>query len=138
VGPEGRVVLTEGSEDNAADAGRYLEQAGLGDRVRVEVGDALEIAPRAGGPFDIVFNDIDKHQYPRVPAIAARVLRPGGLLISDNMLWYGKVLAPEPPDDATRGVRDLTRAITGSDEFETVLLPVRDGVSVSAYRPRST
>jgi predicted O-methyltransferase YrrM len=138
VGPEGSVVLTEGSEANADDAMRYLERAGLGDRVRVEVGDALEIAGRVEGPFDIVFNDIDKHQYPRVPAVAVRALRPGGLLISDNMLWYGKVVAQGPPDDSTRGVLDLTRALTESEEFETVVLPVRDGVSVSRYRPRSS
>jgi predicted O-methyltransferase YrrM len=54
------------------------------------------------------------------------------------MLWYGKVAAPGPPDDSTRGVRDLTRTLTESDEFETVVLPVRDGVSVSEYRPRSS
>jgi caffeoyl-CoA O-methyltransferase len=136
VGAGGRVVLTEGSDNNARQARAYLERSGLGERIRVEVGDALEIAERLGEVFDIVFNDVDKEQYARVLPIVARVLRPGGLFISDNMLWYGRVVDPATADGSTRGVLELTRMLRESADFETVLLPVRDGVSVSIYRPR--
>lgn len=135
VGAGGLVVLTEQSRENARQAWSYLERGGFGDRVRVEVGDALEIIERVGGGFDIVFNDVDKERYPEVPDKAAAALRPGGLLICDNMLWYGTVLDPDPEQASTRGVRELTRRLFDSDRFETVLIPIRDGVTVSAYRP---
>jgi predicted O-methyltransferase YrrM len=135
VGPAGQVVLTEGSAERAAEAVEFLERGGMRDRVRVEVGDALELVDRLEGEFDIVFNDIDKEQYPRVPDKAAGALRAGGLLISDNMLWYGTVIEADPPQQSTRAIREMTRMLHENDEFETVLIPLRDGVSVSTYRP---
>jgi predicted O-methyltransferase YrrM len=134
VGPDGQVVLTDTSADQAAEAASFLERGGLLDRVRIEVGDGLEIIDRIGGDFDIVFNDIDKERYPQVLEKAAAALRPGGLLISDNMLWFGTVLDDPPVDDSTRGVKKLTRMLYESDDFRTVLIPLRDGVTVSIYR----
>jgi predicted O-methyltransferase YrrM len=80
-----------------------------------------------------VFNDIDKERYPEVLEPAAAALRPGGLLVSDNMLWFGTVLEPHPTEPSVRGVQELTRRLYASEDFRTVLLPVRDGVSVSIY-----
>jgi caffeoyl-CoA O-methyltransferase len=133
VGPEGLVILTETSSERAAEAESFLSRGGLRDRVRVVVGDGLEVIDRIGGQFDIVFNDIDKERYPEVPEKAAAVLRPGGLLISDNMLWFGTVLDSEAQEASTRGVQELTRKLYESADFQTVLLPLRDGVSVSIY-----
>jgi len=132
--PGGSVILTDRDGRQAAEAASFLERGGYADRVRIEVGDALEIIDRVGGEFDIVFNDIDKAEYPRVLDKAAAALRPGGLLISDNMLWFGAVLDEAPSDPATRGVQELTRLLYASPEFETVLIPLRDGVTVSTYR----
>ena len=132
--PGGTVILTDRDGRQAAEAASFLERGGYTDRVRIEVGDALEILDRVGGEFDIVFNDIDKAEYPRVLDKAAAALRPGGLLISDNMLWFGAVLDEAPSDPATRGVQELTRLLYNSPEFETVLIPLRDGVTVSTYR----
>jgi len=137
VGPDGLVVLSEGSQQRATQAADFLERGGLAQRVRIVVGDALEIIDTAGSDFDIVFNDIDKEDYPHVLDKAAKALRPGGLLISDNMLWYGSVLQAEPPEASARGVKELTRRLYASPDFETVLIPLRDGVSVSFYRPGS-
>jgi predicted O-methyltransferase YrrM len=137
VGPGGQVVLTETAEENANQGLEFLQRGGLADRVRIEVGDALEIIDRIGGEFDIVFNDVDKEQYPLVLEKAAAALRPGGLFVSDNMLWFGTVLDPQPDQDSTRGVKELTRRLYESDEFETVLIPLRDGVTVATYRPQS-
>ncbi len=136
VGPGGHVILTESSSELAERAADFLERAGLADRTRIVVGDALEIADSLGAGFDIVFNDVDKHQYPQVLEKAAAVLRPGGLFISDNMLWFGTVLEKRPQKDSTRGVQELTRLLYASDEFDTVIVPVRDGVSISTYHPR--
>jgi predicted O-methyltransferase YrrM len=131
VGPEGLVVLTEGSPERAREAGGFLARAGLEKRVRIEVGNALEIASRESGPFDLVFNDIDKEDYPKVAGLAARLLRPGGLLVSDNMLWCGRVLGEGPGDAETRGVRELIRLLYAPEPFFTALVPLRDGVTVS-------
>jgi predicted O-methyltransferase YrrM len=136
VGEDGLVVLTEGSAERAAEARGYLERAGLLSRCRIEVGNALEILSEEKGEFDVVFNDIDKHQYGEVYDAARSVLRPGGLLISDNMLWYGKVLDETPPDAATAGVQSLTRKLHESAEFATTLVPLRDGVTVSVRAGR--
>ena len=134
VGPEGLVILTEGSEERAAEAEKFLDRGGFSGRVRVLVGDALVIADRVGGDFDIVFNDIDKQHYPTALPRAAALLRPGGLFISDNMLWFGSVLEPDPQEESTRGVLELTRLLYESEDFDTVMLPVRDGLTVSTYR----
>jgi predicted O-methyltransferase YrrM len=134
VGPGGHVMLTEGSADRAAEATDFLKRGNLLDRVSVKVGNGLEIIERIGGEFDIVFNDIDKQDYPAVLDRAAAALRPGGLLISDNMLWFGSVLEEDPSDASARGVKELTRMLYASEEFETVLIPIRDGVTVSTYR----
>jgi predicted O-methyltransferase YrrM len=64
---------------------------------------------------------------------AAAALRPGGLLISDNMLWFGSVLEREPSDETTRGVKELTRMLYESVDFETALVPLRDGLTISVY-----
>ena len=133
VGPEGLVVLTETSSERAAEAESFLERGGLLDRVRIVVGDGLEVIDRIGGEFDIVFNDIDKERYPLVLEKAAAALRPGGLFISDNMLWFGTVLDDEAKEASTRGVQQLTRMLYGSADFNTVLIPLRDGVTVSIY-----
>ncbi|MFQ5701342.1 MAG: O-methyltransferase, partial [Acidobacteriota bacterium] len=134
-----RVVHTDTSAENSRMAGELLARAGLAERVRFEVGDAREILQRAitrgdGVPFDIVFNDIDKSQYPDVLPLARRALRPGGLLICDNMLWFGRVLRPEPDDAATQGVLALTRSLQTATDFVTTLVPIRDGVTISARR----
>lgn len=133
VGPEGQVVLTDKSAERAAEAAGFLERGGFSERVRIEVGDALETLERIGGEFDVVFNDIDKERYPEVLEPATAALRPGGLLISDNMLWFGSVLEARPAEASARGVKELTRRLFASDDFHTVLLPVRDGVTVSIY-----
>lgn len=144
VGPAGLVVHTEGSEENSRLAREFLSRAGLADRVRFEVGDAREILraemERAGsaGSWDVVFNDIDKEQYPDALPLARRALRPGGVLLCDNMLWFGKVL-PAPgagaPDDETRGILELTRLLREAPDFQTTLVPIRDGVTISLRLP---
>ncbi|MBI1951248.1 MAG: O-methyltransferase [Acidobacteria bacterium] len=129
--PGGRVTLTEGSAENCASARGFLSRAGLMDRAAIEKGDALEILPRHPGPFDIIFCDIDKRDYPRIHPLMKPRLRTGGLFICDNMLWSGRVADPGRQDDDTRGVRELTRLLHADTELTTSVLPLRDGVSIS-------
>jgi predicted O-methyltransferase YrrM len=134
VGSAGEVVLTESSPESADEARAFLDRGGFAERTRVLVGDALELVAELEGPFDIVFNDIDKEEYPLVLDHVRGLLRDGGLFISDNMLWFGTVLEDRPEQASTRGVQELTRQLHAADDFQTVLLPLRDGVTVSTYR----
>jgi caffeoyl-CoA O-methyltransferase len=112
-------------------ARRHLSRLGLGDIVRFHVGEAVAALRRVEGPFDVVFNDIDKDGYPgSLPVIESR-LRPGGVLIVDNALWHGRVCDGADTSPATRGVRELTRVLTTDPGWLTSLLPIRDGLLVA-------
>jgi predicted O-methyltransferase YrrM len=131
VGADGTVVLTEGSAERASEAEAFLTRGGFAGRFTIEVGDGLAIAAAMTGSWDVVFCDIDKHDYPKALAIARRLLRPGGLFITDNMLWNGNVLAPSADDKTTRGVVELTRALYEASDFVTALVPLRDGLTIA-------
>lgn len=131
VGPRGTVLLTEGSNDNALAADELLTRGGFAGRFRIEVGDGLAVAEALAPPFDIVFCDIDKHEYPKALPIARRLLRTGGLFITDNMLWDGKVLNPPADDRVTQGVLELTAALKAAPDFALTLVPIRDGVTIA-------
>ncbi len=121
-----RVVLTEGDPDNVALARRHL--AGLD--CEFHEGDAFETLPRLDGSFDIVFCDVEKADYPRAWKAALPRLRPGGLFITDNTLWSGRVLDREP-DEHTRGVLEYNRLAFSTPGVVSTLIPLRDGVTVS-------
>ena len=122
--------MTEGDPANSKRAMKYLRRARLAARVTPLVGDALGHLERERGTFDVILNDIDKWQYPEVLPVARKKLRKGGLLITDNMLWSGRVLRKRG-DRNTRGIQELTRLLYRAPDFYTTLLPIRDGVTVS-------
>ena len=139
VGPEGKVYYTDGSRANADEARGYFEQAGVQGRVEVTVGDALEALSGRKEQFDILFCDVDKHDYPRVFQMAAAHVRKGGLFIIDNTLWSGRVVyaagnpgMPQPEaDHDTEGVVELNRLLYSSPDWFTTIIPLRDGVAVA-------
>ena len=126
----GMVTCTDLSEENKDLAMSYFNAAGLTASISFTVGDALSFARTLAGPFDIVFNDIDKEQYPNSIEVALRLLRPGGLFITDNVLWDGKVTGSGRADPTTQAIREFNRMITDRRDVQTVFLPVRDGVAV--------
>lgn len=130
-GPKGRVHYTDGDPANAQRAREYFRKAGVAKRIRVDVGDALELLKITPGKFDLIFNDVDKHQYPDALRVAVPKLRRGGLFITDNTLWSGKAARPAAPGDAaTLGVQEFNRLVYASKELYPVLIPLRDGVTV--------
>jgi predicted O-methyltransferase YrrM len=132
VGETGRVVYTDSSKKNAEEARNYFERAGVARQVEIRVGDALEmLSEEKPGSYDIIFNDIDKEDYPRVLPLATGRLRKGGLLIADNALWQGDVADPNADDEITRGVVEFNRLLYASSDFFTTIIPVRDGVAVA-------
>jgi predicted O-methyltransferase YrrM len=99
--------------------------------VNFVVGDGLEVIQGLDGPFDIIFVDIDKEQYPVSLPLTLPRLRPGGLLITDNILWSGRVVVRDPPDASTRAIQEYTRLLYEDPNLHTTVIPLRDGVSVS-------
>jgi predicted O-methyltransferase YrrM len=129
----GKVICTEGSADRIRQGKDFLTRAGLIDRVEFRRGNALERITEGGGPFDIIFCDIDKAAYPDALAIGLPLLSPGGLFIADNVLWSGRVTsASEDPD--TVGIQTFNNTIYSRPELTTTIIPLRDGVSVSIKR----
>ena len=135
IGESGRVVYTDGDQKNADEARGYFQRAEVADRIQVRVGDALELLSEEKGQFDIIFCDIDKDDYPRALRLATPRVRKGGLFVTDNTLWHGRVVAPPGSQAAelptTKAVLEFNRALNSSKEFLTTLLPLRDGVSVA-------
>lgn len=130
-GPKGKVIYTDGDPDKAQRAKEYFRRAGVAKRIEVRVGNALELVKKAPGTFDLIFNDVDKHQYPDALHAALPKLRRGGLFITDNTLWSGKAARPAPPDDLdTQGVQEFNRLVYASKNLYPVLIPLRDGVTV--------
>jgi caffeoyl-CoA O-methyltransferase len=120
-------------EDLSAKARGHLAALGYGDLVRYQVSEAVEALSNATGPFDLIFNDIDKPGYPAsLPVIAAK-LRPGGVLITDNILWSGRIFDDADQSPATQGIREFTRLITTDPAWAVSVVPIRDGLIV-AYR----
>ena len=131
VGPGGYVLYTDGSEENAREAGGYFERMGLMDRIDVRVGDAVTSLESTSGQFDVVFIDIDKDGYPRALEAAAPRVRSGGYLLADNVLWSGKVVDRAVRDEATEGIREFNRRLFARRDFESVIVPRRDGVAIA-------
>ncbi|PYT51901.1 MAG: O-methyltransferase [Acidobacteria bacterium] len=130
-GPKGKVVYTDGDPEKARRARDYFRRAGVAKRIEILVGNALELVKKASGTFDLIFNDVDKHQYPDALHAALPKLRRGGLFITDNTLWSGKAARPALPDDVhTQGVQEFNRLVYASKKLYPVLIPLRDGVTV--------
>jgi predicted O-methyltransferase YrrM len=129
VGEKGEVIYTDSDPQNAREAEGYFKRAGVSKQVHVQVGNSLELIRQPKGNFDVVFNDVDKHWYPEVFKLAVPRVRRGGLFISDNVLWSGRV-ARANPDPWTRRIQEFNRQMYSSQKLFTTILPLRDGIAV--------
>jgi len=128
-GTEAEIYYTDGDPANAQRAREYFRRAGVEDRIHVLVGDALHLLDGVSSEFDLIFIDVDKPQYPDALRKAIPRLRSGALLITDNVLWSGRVTR-RAKDASTRGVQQFNRMIYSSKELFPVMVPLRDGVAV--------
>jgi len=131
VGDQGRVIYTDGDKKNAERARGYFTRAGVANRITLHTGDALEVLSEQKQEFDIIFNDVDKEDYPRVLRLVAPRLRKGGLFITDNVLWSGHVAEKNPTDTRTKAILEFNCKLYDSKEFYTTILPIRDGLAVA-------
>ena len=130
VGSAGVVHCTELDAENIRLAEMYLSQAGLWERVTYHQEEATAALGRVGGVWDIIYNDIDKAGYPATVELAYQHLRPGGLFITDNLLWHGKVFT-EANDENTHGIVQFTSQLFAHPGFISSIYPVRDGLAVA-------
>jgi predicted O-methyltransferase YrrM len=128
--PGGKVYYTDGSQENASRARDYIKRAGVSDRIEILVGNALDLIDQVQGEFDVVFNDVDKDDYPAVYRKAANRVRIGGLFVSDNVLWSGRVADSSVKDKQTEGIRSFNKLLYADDRYYSTIMPIRDGVAV--------
>lgn len=130
VGKDGRVVHTETDAALQEEAKGWLRKAGLLGQAELRAGNAVDLLRKDKGPYDIVFIDLEKEDYPKAWDLARDRVRVGGWIIADNTLWHGKVVGAAR-DAATLGIREYNRLSQEDTGYLTTILPVRDGVSVS-------
>lgn len=128
-GTEAEIYYTDGDPENARRARDNFRRGGVEDRIQLLVGDAVELMDGIPGDFDLIFIDVDKQQYPDALHKAVPRLRSGGLLITDNVLWYGRAARPAK-DARTRAIQQFNKLIYSSRELFPVIVPLRDGVAV--------
>jgi caffeoyl-CoA O-methyltransferase len=133
LGPEGRLLCCDVSEEWTAIARRFWAQAGVADRIELRIGPAAEtLAALPREPvFDLAFIDADKGGYPRYYEEILPRLRPGGLILVDNVLWFGRVADPAANDEATLQIRAFNEKLATDDRVERVLLPIGDGLTIA-------
>ncbi len=131
MGDGGMVVGTDNDAGNVKEANEFFKRGGVDKQTDMRLGDAIALFKAEQGPFDMVFCDIDKKDYVPAFELAKSRLRPGGIFAADNLLRDGKVLDPPKDDPGTQGILEFTRVIFNDPEFFSLIVPIRDGMSIS-------
>ncbi|WP_282134349.1 O-methyltransferase [Seonamhaeicola maritimus] len=114
---------------------KYFDKSAYGNQIIQHLGNALEIIPKLDKTFDLIFIDADKENYPNYFKVIIDKLKPGGIILSDNVLWSGKVLEDLKPDDMdTKALIEYNKLLKDDPRIETVILPIRDGLTISRKR----
>ncbi|HUR35375.1 MAG TPA: O-methyltransferase [Vicinamibacterales bacterium] len=133
---DGMLITMEKDAARAAIAKAHFERAGVADRVSIMVGDAALKIVKVAGPFDLIFQDGHKPLYNTLLDSLVKLLRPGGLLVTDNVLWDGEVVpgfiaTPRRNDEDTRAIVEYNERINAHPQLLTSIVPLRDGVAIS-------
>ena len=131
--PDGRIITCDVDPDATAIARRYMDESGFGDRIEIRLGPALETIETLEGPFDLVFIDADKPNYKAYYEAVLPLLAENGLLIADNVLWSGRVVE-EDGDESTLAIKDFNEHVANDDRVVSVMLTVRDGMTLVQKR----
>jgi predicted O-methyltransferase YrrM len=137
---DGYLLACDISEAATDVARGYWQEAGVAEKIDLRLGPALDtlqhlVATGAGETFDFAFIDADKANYPSYYELCLRLVRPGGAIGIDNVLWYGKVADPTVTDSRTEILRQLNRAIHQDDRVEISMLPIGDGLTIARKKP---
>jgi caffeoyl-CoA O-methyltransferase len=125
----GKLITLDINEELEQRVRSYFDEAGLASKIQYQIGNAIEIIPTLKETFDLVFIDADKENYPLYFDLVIDKVRPGGIILADNVLWSGKVIQ-EKKDKDTRAVVEFNEKIQNDKRVENVLLPIRDGIFI--------
>jgi caffeoyl-CoA O-methyltransferase len=126
---DGEVVTCDIDADTTAIAKRNWDKSPHGKKIRLEIGPAIQTIEKLPGPFDLVFIDADKGNYINYWEACVPKVRAGGVILADNVLWSGRVLDPQKPDD--HALAAFNRHALADDRVSVVMLPIRDGVTMA-------
>lgn len=126
---DGKLITIDINEELEQRVREYIRLSGFNDRIDYRIGNALQVIPTLNEVFDLVFIDADKENYGRYFDLVIDKVRPGGVILADNVLWSGKVLN-EKPDKDTQAILEFNRKIQEDKRVENVLLPIRDGIFI--------
>jgi len=130
--PAGMIHTIDKNEELLQIQNKFFEKSGLRNQIKQYTGDALAIIPKLKFDFDMVFLDADKENYVKYLELISPILKPGGVLLTDNVLWHGKILeSPENQDRVTRLIDNFNKKILEDKSLKTVMLPIRDGISLT-------
>ncbi|MCI0661477.1 MAG: class I SAM-dependent methyltransferase [Acidobacteria bacterium] len=130
--PDGRLVTCEVNSKAEEIARRYFAESSHGHKIELRMGPALQTIATLTEPLDMVFIDADKTNYPNYYETCLPLLRPGGLIVADNVLWSGNVLAPN--DDDSRAIVAFDERVQADPRVENVCLTIRDGIMLARKR----
>jgi len=130
--PAGMIHTIDKNEELIQIQNKYFEKSGFRNQIKQYTGNALAIIPKLKFDFDMVFLDADKENYVKYLELISPILKPGGVLLTDNVLWHGKILeSPENQDRVTRLIDNFNKKILEDKSLKTVMLPIRDGISLT-------
>ena len=130
---DGSIDTIDHNEELADMQRRYFDQSPYGSQIVQHLGEAKDVLKTLTGPYDLVFLDADKENYPHYFDLIIDKLKMGGILLSDNVLWSGKVLG-KATDEATAALQEYNHKINTDVRVESVVLPVRDGLTITRKR----
>ena len=132
---KGKIITIDKNEELETLQNKYFKKSGFRNQIEQKVGNALEIIPKIDEKFDLVFIDADKSNYVNYFHLIIGKMNSGGIILSDNVLWSGKVVeALDPKDLDTKVLLDYNKLLNSDDRIETVLLPIRDGLTISRVK----
>ena len=131
----GKIITIDKNEELETLQNKYFEKSGFRNQIEQKVGNALEIIPKIDKKFDLVFIDADKSNYVNYFYLMIHKMNPGGIILSDNVLWSGKVVEELSPKDIdTKALLEYNKLLNSDDRIETVLLPIRVGLTISRVK----
>ena len=128
---DGKIFTIDRNEELLKIQNKYFEKSGNRDKIVQLTGNAVDILGDLNQTFDLIFIDADKENYVKYFEIVSEKLNPNGIIISDNVLWSGKVVNRDNNDEETKTLKKFNKTLHDDTRFETVILPLRDGISIS-------
>ena len=127
----GKIFTIDRNEELINIQNKYFEESGNRDKIVQLTGNAIDILIGLNENFDLIFIDADKENYIKYFEIVSKKLNPNGIIISDNVLWSGKVVEESDGDQETNTLKKFNSLLSKDERFETIILPLRDGLSIS-------